>query len=89
MKKKVVIIKSVFFETNTSAGTEQRALEVLAAVDSILICQKPHWAEKIKEMFQEYMEGTPLRDLLDRKKNGLYWDFHKFLLVGMVDGWEQ
>ena len=86
--KKVEIIKSVYFESNTGAGTEQRALEVLAAVDSILVCQKPHWTEKIKELFMEYMEGTPLRELLGRKKGGLYWDFHKFLLAGMCDAFE-
>lgn len=86
--KNVFILKGVYFESETEAGTEQRALEVLAAVQPILECQKHYWSGKIKELFEEYVGGGDIADILDRTQDGLFWDFHKALLVGMCEAYE-
>lgn len=85
----VSILKDIGFESNHEAGSEGRALEILACMDPIFSAIKPWWAKRIKELFEEYTGGADLAMLLERRKDGLYFDFHKVLLIGMCNAWEK
>lgn len=87
--QKVLIIKGVYYESHTEAGTEKRAEEVIKAMEPILASQKKFWTERIKALFYEYVnEGTEVKVLVHRNKDGLYWNFHKHLLQGMCEAFD-
>lgn len=82
--KKLKLMNAIFLDTGTEAETEQRALEVLQVVKPILDCQKPFWKKQIEKLFEEFVCGDedPVV-MVNRKKDGLYWDFHKKLFLSM------
>lgn len=84
--KKLKLLNALFLTTDTEAETEQRALEVLQLVKPILECQKPFWRRQIEKLFEEFINGNedPI-DIMNRKKDGLYWDFHKYVFYGMCE----
>lgn len=87
--QKVFIVNGVYYESQTEAGTEERAEEVIKAMEPILASQKKFWAERIRALFNEYVnEGTEAKILVHRRRDGLYWNFHKHLLKGMCEAFD-
>lgn len=84
--KKIFILKNVYFETESEACTEERALEVLAGVEPILECQKPFWKRRITELFEEYVAGNDISAVV-KSKDGLFWKFHQIVLESMCSAW--
>lgn len=84
--KKLKLMNAVFLETNTEAETDERALEVLQMVRPILDCQKSFWSRRIEKLFDEFVSGVDSpEELMNRKKDGLHWAFHRRLFKGMCD----
>ena len=84
--KKLKLMNAIFLETATEAESEQRALEILQVVKPILDSQKAFWKKRIEDLFEEFINGgeNPV-DLMNRKKDGLYWDFHKKVFLAMCN----
>ena len=87
--KKLKLMNAIFLETATEAETEQRALEILQVIKPILESQKHYWSNQIEKLFEEFISSNedPV-ELMERKKGGLFWDFHKYVFLGMCAGYK-
>ena len=87
--KKLKLMNAIFLETSTEAETEQRALEILQVVEPILESQKHYWSKQIKILFEEFINSDedPV-EMMNRKKGGLYWAFHKRVFLAMCAGYK-
>ncbi len=82
-------MNAIFLETATEAESEQRALEILQVVKPILDSQKAYWRNLIVELFEEFISSNedPV-ELMNRKQGGLFWEFHKYVFLGMCAGYK-
>ena len=82
--KKLKLMNAIFLETETEAETEQRALEILQVVKPILESQKHYWRLQIEKLFEEFINSNEdPEEMMNRKKGGLFWDFHKCVFLAM------
>lgn len=89
MQNKIHLLNGSYLTTESEPCSHERAVDILQAVSYILDCQKKFWKERIIDLFSEFITvGTEPQVLMSRKKEGLYWKFHREIFIAMCDAWE-